>query len=337
MAASSKVPAVTPFFEGVYVLLCAWFLGGLYFDAWSHTHHPELESFINVPHGVLYSGFMGLAALVFFTAWRNHRAGFSFKRCMPAGYQTAFWATILFLIAGAGDAIWHTLFGIEHQLEAAFSPTHIGIMIGLTILVSAPFMSAWRRGIELDVEQARAWPGILGFTYLLSAFTLVTQWAHPYVEQVLTVAPLDVNQGQALGILGFMLQVSILVGLALLVMRRGIARSGLFTVALTLNALVLALMRGSFEVVPAALLTGLAADVLLERWQSSGRSILGLRIYATTLGAVFAATYFIVIFATKSVWWSVHMWTGAIVVSAIFGLLISYLVVPPPNFGEPAK
>lgn len=327
-----KRPAIHPWFEGLYILCCAWFLAGLYFDAWSHTHHPELESFINVPHGVLYSGFMILAALVFGVAWLNHRKGYSWRNCMPAGYQTAFWGTIIFLISGAGDAVWHTLFGIEHELEAAFSPTHIGIMIGLTILVSAPFMSAWRRGLKLEIESARAWPGILGFTYLLSAFTLVTQWAHPYVQQVAAIKPLDVNQGQSLGILGIVLQIIILVGLALLVMKRGIARPGLFTVALTINAAILSIMLSTYEVILAAAITGLAADWWLDHWLKGGRSILGWRIFGSAFAATFVSTYFAVLFARRPVWWSVHMWAGAIVVAAIFGLLVSYLIVPPAQF-----
>jgi hypothetical protein len=29
------------------------------------------------------------------------------------------------------------------------------------------------------------------------------------------------------------------------------------------------------------------------------------------------------------VWWAVHVWVGAIVLSAVTALLLSYLVVPP--------
>lgn len=327
---SSRYPAVTPLFEWLYVFFSSWFLGGLFFDAWSHTHHPELETFFNVPHSVLYSGFVVLATLIFSTAYANWRRGFPIKRSMPAGYQTALWGACVFLVAGTGDMFWHIFLGIEHQLEAAFSPTHIGIMIGLTILLAAPLMSAWRRGEKLSFSAAKL-PATLSFANIFLSLTLVTQWAHPFVVQVAAIKPIDVGDGQALGILGIILQTAILVSLMLLVIRRGIAHPGIFTTALVINTFVLSLMQGTFEMIPVALVGGLFADIALAEWQDHTGSIFGLRVMAVTVPAVLYSAYFIALFAIRHVWWSIHMWAGAIVVAAIFGLLTSYVVIPPAD------
>ena len=45
--------------------------------------------------------------------------------------------------------------------------------------------------------------------------------------------------------------------------------------------------------------------------------------------ALYYAIYFAGVQATGGVSWSIHMWTGAIVIAGIIGFLLSYLVVPP--------
>jgi hypothetical protein len=39
--------------------------------------------------------------------------------------------------------------------------------------------------------------------------------------------------------------------------------------------------------------------------------------------------YFLALRLTEGIWWSVHVWAGAIVLAGLVGWLVSYLVVPP--------
>jgi hypothetical protein len=43
---------------------------------------------------------------------------------------------------------------------------------------------------------------------------------------------------------------------------------------------------------------------------------------------VWYSLYFLALHLTHGVWWSVHVWAGAIVVAGLVGWLVSYLVVP---------
>jgi hypothetical protein len=48
--------------------------------------------------------------------------------------------------------------------------------------------------------------------------------------------------------------------------------------------------------------------------------------------------YFLALHLGGGVWWSVHVWAGAIAFGGIAGLLLSYLAVPPavPLSAEPS-
>jgi hypothetical protein len=39
--------------------------------------------------------------------------------------------------------------------------------------------------------------------------------------------------------------------------------------------------------------------------------------------------YFVVMMLTQGIGWSVHLWTGSIVLAGVTGLLLSYLIIPP--------
>src|ERR687898_883364 len=51
----------------------------------------------------------------------------------------------IFAASGVGDLIWHLLFGIEAWMEALLSPTHVGLTLGVGLLVSGPWRAAWLR------------------------------------------------------------------------------------------------------------------------------------------------------------------------------------------------
>src|SRR2546421_102103 len=52
---------------------------------------------------------------------------------------------LLFGVSGICDMAWHLIFGIEASVSAAFSPPHLGIMIGTGLIVSGPLLAAWKR------------------------------------------------------------------------------------------------------------------------------------------------------------------------------------------------
>jgi hypothetical protein len=75
-------------------------------------------------------------------------------------------AAVLFLVAGVGDMIWHTVFGIETGLDAALSPTHLLLVASGTLLLTSPLRSWWasqramrvRRRLNMDTRNCAQKP-----------------------------------------------------------------------------------------------------------------------------------------------------------------------------------
>lgn len=341
-------PAATPRsiggvrFDWAVIALSSWFLGGVYLDGWAHHHIPELETFFTPWHGVLYSGFLATAALLVATLIRNNVRGHAWRQALPAGYMLSLLGVPIFLAGGVGDMIWHELFGIEADVEALLSPTHLILALGGTLMVSGPLRAAWRRSEDGAGRLAR-WPMLLSLTFTLSVLTFMTQFAHPSVE--VWAAPSGLGHhattpimAQALGVASILLQAALLVGFVLLAVRRWGWRLpwGSLTLLMTLNVALLSVLEDEYRLIPAAFLAGLVADLLLRRLQPSPDRPVALRLFACAVPAVYYLLYFLTLMGTEGIWWSVHLWTGSIVLTGIVGWLLSYAFVPPTVPGEEA-
>jgi hypothetical protein len=130
-AAREARPRGEPRFDWLIVALSAWWLGGLYLDGWAHIHVPALETFFTPWHAVLYSGFAACALALLVTLVRNLRRGYPWRKALPAGYGLSLVGAAIFLVAGALDLVWHTLFGVERSVEALLSPTHLPLSLTL--------------------------------------------------------------------------------------------------------------------------------------------------------------------------------------------------------------
>lgn len=170
-------------FDWVIVGLSAWVVGGLYLDGWAHNHGQVDDSFFTPWHGVLYSGALGLFVFLLFHQIRNLAAGYAWRHALPKGYPLALIGMGLFLLGGLLDFAWHELFGIEVNLEALLSPTHLLLATSGVLVFSAPLRAAYAR---LTPAQARGWwalgPLVLAATFVLALFTFFTQFAHPISE-----------------------------------------------------------------------------------------------------------------------------------------------------------
>ncbi|MFF2346625.1 hypothetical protein [Pseudarthrobacter sp. NPDC058119] len=126
-----------------------WLLVGTYVDGWAHNNLRGLETFFTPWHAVLYSGFAACAAWIAALTWRRHAPGMRWREAVPAGYGGAAAGVVLFLASGAGDLAWHTVFGIEQNISALFSPSHLGLATGGFLILGAPFSAAWHSPVRL--------------------------------------------------------------------------------------------------------------------------------------------------------------------------------------------
>jgi hypothetical protein len=133
-----------------------------------------------------------------------------------------------------------------------------------------------------------------------------------------------------MGVGSILLQAAVLTGLVLLLVRRwgtALPRGG-FTVALTLNALMLGFARDQLVLVPFIAIAGVATDALVHAL-GADPAVRRLRVFAVLVPTAYYACFFIGVAVTKGLWWSVPLWTGSIVLAGLTGWLTSYLVVPP--------
>jgi hypothetical protein len=281
--------------------------------------------------------------------------GTPWSHALPPGYGLSLLGAGIFAVSGVGDLIWHLLFGIEVRMEALLSPTHLGLILGVGLLVSGLWRAAWRRD---DGAQPPTWtthgPMVISLAFLLSLCTFWTMFAHPLSRHWAAVgnrptvpvwplvAPtpniltqdgglISLDIGMMLDIDDILLQTALLMGLVLLTVRRWSAGlpPGSLTLVFTLNASLMGFLRDQQGLVPVAVIAGLAADGLLQQLKPSMARVKALRLFAGGVPLIWYSVYFLALRLTEGIWWSVHVWTGAIVLSGLVGWLVSYLVVPP--------
>ncbi|MHB8510488.1 MAG: hypothetical protein ACYDGR_17915, partial [Candidatus Dormibacteria bacterium] len=108
-------------FDWLVAALSVWMLSGLYMDGWAHDHFgADLTTFFTPWHGFLYAGFSLLAGYICLNFLIRVRQGCTWRDALPAGYLPSLVGVGLFAVGAVGDLIWHTLFGIEVDIEALY-------------------------------------------------------------------------------------------------------------------------------------------------------------------------------------------------------------------------
>jgi hypothetical protein len=124
-------------------------------------------------------------------------------------------------------------------------------------------------------------------------------------------------------------------GVLLLAMRRWQLPFGAVALMLTVNAVLMMLMRYNttspyWMAAVAALIGGLFADVLIARLHPSVENVGALRLFAFIVPFVFFLLVFgaLVLSGTGGLWWRVHTWLGVPFLAGAISLGLSFLVAP---------
>jgi hypothetical protein len=322
------------------VALTIWFIGGVYLDGWAHIHIHQIDTFFTPWHGVLYSGYLATALLLFGILLRNVAIGYPLARALPAGYGLAMLGAVAFAFGAVGDLIWHTIFGIEADVQALLSPTHLILATSAALIVTGPLRAARLRSTR-DADKT-SWPAVLALAIFYSILTFFSEYASPFTETLVGINRLPASADQSLrfqelGVASFLLQAAILMGVVLFALRRWRLPFGSLTVMLTLNTAAMGLMHdgwfstGTGVMIGVGLLAGLLGDILVWRLRPSPARPAAFRWFAFLMPAVLYALYYLALFVFGGgVWWSIHLWAGSIFMSGAVGLLVSYLVLAPP-------
>ena len=76
--------------------------------------------------------------------------------------------------------------------------------------------------------------------------------------------------------------------------------------------------------------SGLPADQLQVLLRSGAERPWTLRVFAFALPALYFLAYFIGMMNTEGLRWSIHVWSGPVGLAGLVGLLLPYLLLPPP-------
>ena len=163
----------------VLAILSVWFTVGLMVDAWAHNNVPELETFFTPWHAVFYSGFAATAGWVLWACRAAIRDGQRALDAVPVGYGLTLVGLIGFALSGVGDLIWHTALGVEQDVDILFSPTHVGLITAMFLIVSTPLRTAWR---DTRLPEApglrRLLPAVLATSFAATLILLFMQYAN---------------------------------------------------------------------------------------------------------------------------------------------------------------
>jgi hypothetical protein len=321
-------------FDWVIVVLGLWLMGGVHLDAWAH-HQFKLETVFTPWHAVLYSGFLALAGVLLGAFVRNIRQGVTtWRQAMPDGYGLSLVGAAIFLAGGSGDMLWHTLFGIEVGIEALLSPTHLLLAYGGALMVTGPLRAAWRRPADISQSWIGFTPALLSLALLLAELSFFTAYAHPLSDTMVATGHRPSSDVQAfnlqgLGISAILLQTAIMMGVILLAVRRWRLPIGGLTLIITVAYGLTVSIHENFFLIPFEILAGLTTEVLYWWLKPSLGRPISFRWFAFGVPVLFYALYFLTLALTGGVWWTVHLWAGAILMSGIAGWLLSYAFIAP--------
>lgn len=316
----------------------SWMVGGIWLDAWAH-HVITLETFFTPWHAVLYSGMAGVAAILVASGVRGGRPSLGWYAALPRAYRLSLIGVALFAVGGAADAVWHTLLGVEVDLEALVSPPHLLLGTGGLLIVSGPMRAAWTAdGRSRSLHWPDALPPLLSlaltisvlafFTTFANPFSLPLAAAHPPPALVTDVAATDLRGalGQSLGIASVLVQSGLVVGGRVLALRRWVPPIGAFTLVLSVGLGLSTLPHELYGLLPAAFATGMAADALTV-WlrQSLGRART-THLLSLLIPALATAFYFASLSIVYGLAWTLPLISGSIVLAGGVGLLLSLVV-----------
>lgn len=313
--------------HGVTLLAGTWVVLGVFVDGWAHINRSGFETFFTPWHALLYSG----AGVLF---------GWLLFPGRPVSRRDRVWAAaaaVTFAIGGGGDLLWHEIFGVETGLDALVSPTHLLLLAGGLLGVTAPLRES--RGPR-TAESSGAFAGVVSgaLAAALSAFFLL--YVSPFTTDapslVLTSIPEGApGHGEAeapavVGLAGYLVTtVLIVVPLLWLLTHRRLPFGGVTLLVTAVATLSAAVTQFEQPLAPlAALLAGVGADAVAraaDRLPAGAR----LPLVGAAVPLLLWSAQLTALALTAAVRWPAELVIGAPVLSAMLGAALGVLAVPP--------
>ncbi|MEV0612564.1 hypothetical protein AB0I81_04500 [Nonomuraea sp. NPDC050404] len=316
-------------------LLGVWFGIGLMIDAWAHTNLAELETFFTPWHAVFYSGFAVVSGWIIWQVWRNVRAGRQGPAAVPFGYLAGLLAVPAFAFFGLIDMLWHTVLGIETSLDILFSPSHLGLIVTMLLIITTPLRSAWNApDVGAQPSLGRLLPALIGLAFATTLVSLFLSYgdAMQYRPVRIVEAFSAVNEPGADRLaLAMVVTNIILLSPVLLLARRWLLPFGSVTVMYTL-AVLMPGAQTEFKNVPVLVsfvVAGLVSDLLIRWLRPTGERRAAYWTFAGLSGLATWSLYIGIASATGGGLPTVpELWTGAPIIAGLIGLALGALFLP---------
>ncbi|HEU4867723.1 MAG TPA: hypothetical protein VFV09_08350 [Actinomycetota bacterium] len=321
------------------MFLCTWVLAGIAVDGWAHTNLGGLETFFTPWHALFYSGFAATATWIAWSTVRRRTPGRTLTQSVPLGYELGVAGLVLFGIGGVGDMIWHVVFGIEVDIDALLSPTHLMLYAGLFLVVTSPFRAAWRRNDPAVHTSIKAFSPVLLSASLAAGFTSFMFLYLSPVYQTDLAADLGFGPdagymnflSQRGGVAAFLVSSVIVMSPLLLILRRWRLHFGSCALMFGLVAAVIQGINAFTkpELIGAAVAGGLLADVAAAALKPATDKPNALRAFAAFAPVALWGTYTATLAMTDGIVWAPELWAGSIMWTGLVGLGLSLLILPP--------
>ena len=330
----------------ITLVAATWLMIGLFVDGWAHNNLTQLETFFTPWHAMFYSGFLACGWWTGFLVLREWRTGKSLIGSIPHGYHLAVLGVCIFGVGGMGDMTWHTIFGVEQNLDALLSPTHLLLLLGGTLIFASPFLAAWTS--PNPAEDAPSFPTFLPTLGSLTMMTSFVSFMHMYlwavtrdlhsasfVDGIVTrystaVRPLT-NWTTIAGLNNILITNVVLLAPVLLMLRRWRIPLGSVTFLFTVNTILMAALEAfdGAHVIVIMLVTGLVADGLIQLIKPWNGHIARFRAVAVLIPLALWTIYFGATLLGPGIAWSLELTAGITVMAALSGFVLSLLMIPP--------
>ena len=320
-----------------------WMMTGLFIDAHQHLFET-IDTFLNPWHITLYSGAIAAAVILVLEIRRNRRPDRGFWASVPHGYAQSVVGAGCLILGGALDAVWHSIFGFEHQLDLLLSPPHLVLLTGLFFLVTGPVRSGLARPNATNLIDEL--PMLISMGVAFEVVQFVTQFGF-YPEALLRDRPLSQQQfihqqfvlsvmlfyKQSTEILTVIWQSLVLAAATIYLCCRKQLHAGAFVVLCVAEKLWIGgeLSTDAGElvlIVLASIAAGAAGDAIVAKYRPSVVRAGALRWFGGAVPAAYMAAYFIFAFPMfGGTWWDASFTFGCIALAGIAGVCVAQLFI----------
>jgi hypothetical protein len=186
-AAQTDWPSSSVAFDWTMGGLSVLLVCGVIQDGWAHAHGKVDQSFLTPWHAILYSAMAVNGFVLGGVAIRNRSRGYGVRRALPYGYWLALIGVVLFALGGGFDLLWHTVFGIETDINGLLSPSHLLLAFSAVLVFTGPLRSLASQYDRSTSGWRRLGPAVLSLASILTLIAFFTAYAQP-IEDGFTTA-----------------------------------------------------------------------------------------------------------------------------------------------------